>query len=289
MEFISFESASDFLSLARAGLEGRESANNLIYGLALRLESAPERFKQPPFRWPPLLAAVTDAAGLAAAALMTPPYNVTLFSPRTDVDELYAFLARALIAAGWSVPGVLAAAPDAAAFARAWARETGLAFRARLRERVYELRRVIPPSPPPSGCMRLAAEDDVERTARWLYAFWQEAMPAETGTLQDARWQVEARVEDGDYFLWDDGLPVAMAGRSRPTPHGCCIGPVYTPPEQRSHGYATALTAALSQRLLDQGFQYTALFTDLSNPTSNRIYQRIGYAPVCDFNEYIFG
>ncbi len=66
------------------------------------------------------------------------------------------------------------------------------------------------------------------------------------------------------------------------------IGPVYTPPEQRGHGYASALVAGVSQWLLDAGNQFCFLFTDLRNPTSNHIYQVIGYQPVGDFTEYSF-
>jgi GNAT superfamily N-acetyltransferase len=291
MEFISFDSPSDFLAVARPALEERESANNLMYGLALRLESNPARFQAPPYRWPPLLAAVRDGLGLAAAALMTPPFNLTLFSPRPDKAEVYAFLGQALAEAGWSPPGVLAPAEDARTFAEAWSSLSGAPYRAGLSERVYELRQVIFPEPRPPGKMRRATESTVEQVARWLYAFWQEALPSDAGTLQDARWNAEARIEDGDYFIWEDlrQQPVAMAARTRPTPHGCCICPVYTPPEQRTHGYASALTAALSQRLLRQGYQFTALFTNLANPISNSIYQKIGYVPVCDFNEYLFG
>ena len=79
-----------------------------------------------------------------------------------------------------------------------------------------------------------------------------------------------------------------MTARSRPTHHGIAVNAVYTPPEQRGRGYATAAVATLSQQLLYEGYDFCCLFTDLSNPTSNRIYQRIGYRPVCDFNEYIF-
>ncbi len=79
-----------------------------------------------------------------------------------------------------------------------------------------------------------------------------------------------------------------MAGKSRPTAHGISVGPVYTPPSLRGRGYATALVAELSQHLLDSGYQFTTLFTDLANPTSNSIYQKIGYQPVCDFTEYAF-
>jgi predicted GNAT family acetyltransferase len=83
-----------------------------------------------------------------------------------------------------------------------------------------------------------------------------------------------------------EGEPVSMAIRSRPTRHGISVSGVYTPPEQRRHGYATACVAALSQKLLDQGYQFCSLFTDLANPTSNSIYMQVGYRPVADFDKY---
>lgn len=289
MEIINFASAEAFLRLVRPALERDEPANNLMFGLALRLAAAPERYQHAPYHWPPLLAAVVDGGGLAAAALMTPPYNVIVFSPRAEKVEGFAFLAKSLHAGSWSVPGVLGPSADALAFAAAWRAETGASSRPGMSERVYELRQVIPPPQPPGG-MRLAVESDVELMAQWVYAFGVEALPLERSSREDAENLAEAKIEDGDYFVWDDGGEVvALAGKTRPTPHGTCIGPVYTPPEKRGRGYATALTAALSQLLLDGGCQFTALFTDLSNPTSNSIYQKIGYRPVCDFNEYLFG
>lgn len=60
------------------------------------------------------------------------------------------------------------------------------------------------------------------------------------------------------------------------------------PPEQRGLGYARACVAGLSQQLLDRGFKYCFLFTDLRNPTSNHIYQQIGYRQVSDVNTYYF-
>ena len=72
---------------------------------------------------------------------------------------------------------------------------------------------------------------------------------------------------------WDGGAPVSMAGYSGPTPHSLRISAVYTPPEQRRRGYASAVTAAISQEVLDRGCQFCTLYTDLGNPTSNHIYQ----------------
>ena len=88
--------------------------------------------------------------------------------------------------------------------------------------------------------------------------------------------------------IWEDGESVSCAGFGGETPNGIRIGPVYTPPERRSHGYASALTAELSRQLLAAGRRYCFLYTDLGNRTSNRIYINIGYARVCDAAEYIF-
>ena len=88
---------------------------------------------------------------------------------------------------------------------------------------------------------------------------------------------------DGGFPLWEDGGAVVSAsGWGGPTPNGIRIGPVYTPPELRGRGYATALVAELSQTLLDEGRRFCFLFTDLANPTSNAIYERIGYVRVCE-------
>ena len=89
-------------------------------------------------------------------------------------------------------------------------------------------------------------------------------------------------------FFWEDGETVSLVGYSRPTGRGIAIAPVYTPPEFRRRGYASAATAAVSQYLLDSGRDFCVLFTDLANPTSNKIYQSVGYRPVCDFTLYNF-
>jgi predicted GNAT family acetyltransferase len=94
-----------------------------------------------------------------------------------------------------------------------------------------------------------------------------------------------AEWERGDrrFWLWEDGgAPVSLVGGGSRTPNGVRIGPVYTPPEQRGRGYASSLTAAVSQRLLDEGRRFCFLYTNLANPTSNRIYLTIGYRPVAD-------
>ncbi len=89
-------------------------------------------------------------------------------------------------------------------------------------------------------------------------------------------------------YLWENGVAVSLCAVGSPTPHGIRIGPVYTPMERRGHGYASALVAAVSQIQLEAGRRFVYLFTDLANPTSNHIYQTIGYEPVADVEEWIF-
>ena len=90
-------------------------------------------------------------------------------------------------------------------------------------------------------------------------------------------------------YVWEhEGRPVSIAAYAGPTPNGIRVSHVYTPPELRGRGYASAVTAALTQHLLDTGYRYCFLYTDLSNPTSNSIYQKIGYQPVADVDEWLF-
>ncbi|MFJ9947772.1 GNAT family N-acetyltransferase [Kitasatospora sp. NPDC091207] len=94
---------------------------------------------------------------------------------------------------------------------------------------------------------------------------------------------VDERTADGRLHLWEDGgTPVAMAGNSPVIAGMSRIGPVYTPGERRGRGYASGVTAAATAHALAQGATEVLLYTDLANPTSNSIYQQLGYRPVED-------
>jgi predicted GNAT family acetyltransferase len=84
-------------------------------------------------------------------------------------------------------------------------------------------------------------------------------------------------------WLWENeaGVPTSLAARQRTTAGAARIGPVYTPPEHRRHGYGAAVTAACTRDAL-RSADGVVLFTDLANPVSNSIYQQIGYLPVTD-------
>jgi predicted GNAT family acetyltransferase len=123
-----------------------------------------------------------------------------------------------------------------------------------------------------------------------LRAFEAEALPTDAphGNLEEI---VDRRLASSTpgLELWEDGSKqVSLCGYGGRTPHGIRIGPVYTPPELRGRGYASALVARVTRQLLEEGRDYCFLYTDLANPTSNRIYTQIGYELVCESSEYAF-
>jgi hypothetical protein len=96
-------------------------------------------------------------------------------------------------------------------------------------------------------------------------------------------------IEEGMIYLWEYSQnPVSMVMKGRPTEHGMSVTFVYTPPELRRNGYATACVAGVCREILESGYHFCTLYTDLSNPTSNSIYMQIGFKPVCDAVEHSF-
>ena len=290
MELKRFDSASDFLKHARAPLEVEEAANNLIVGIAARVAEHPEQLKFAAY-----FATVDEGARLVAAAVRTPPHRVIVHSsPGSDPAPLRLILEDVLDHAACFAPGsppgqiagVVAHSAVALAFAQLWQERTGKPFRAGKSLRIYELRQVTPPVGVP-GHLRPARDDEVDLLAEWILNFnFDASLPA---SAIEARELAERRTASGDIFIWQDGgRPVSMAAKARPSSHGITVTLVYTPCELRNRGYASACVAALSQQMLDAGWEFCTLYTDLANPTSNSIYQRIGYRPVCDSNEYDF-
>jgi uncharacterized protein len=274
-----FAGAADFLREVHAYLGKQEVVNGLMLGLAIRLADEPLAYGNAPY-----FAAVTDAYGPVLTALMTPPHNLILYSDQESVPEALELVALDLIERQWPVAGTAGPVRLVEMFSNLWTRLTGITDQPGMSQRIYMLRQVVHPHYSP-GRLRLAAEGDADLVIKWMDAFWLEAAPSGPRFSPDALYQ---RIAQQTLFLWDHHGPVSVALKTRPTSHGICISGAYTPPQLRRRGYATSCVAALSQRLLDAGFEFCTLFTDLSNPTSNDIYQKIGYRPVCDFQEIKF-
>jgi hypothetical protein len=283
VDVVRLDNAAAFLAEAEPLLLADEARHNLILGIAGSVRNGLyEDFR---------LWLVREGDEVVGAALRTLPYNLILGRPASPA----ALAALVETVAGEKLPGVVGAEPEVHEFAELWTRRTGVAARTNMRQGVYALERVEP-LPAVAGSARVATEDDRELAVRWWIAFAEEALHEGGPGRERAEEMIDYRLSSrsSGILLWEDyGHPVSIAGWGGPTPNGIRIAPVYTPPELRGRGYATALTAELSQRLLDGrlfagGRRFCFLFTDLANPTSNAIYERIGYRRVAESAEIAF-
>jgi predicted GNAT family acetyltransferase len=278
LELTRFDSVDAFEARALPFLLEREAEHNLFIGLLGQMRDG--RYTEP------YLASVEDGGHIVGAAWRTPPHIVGL-SQMTDPHAV-ELIANDLRQVYDSISGVVGGPDDAHRFAVAWSSLSGANARLAEKQRIHVADHAVRPSGV-AGEARLATVADRDRLIAWHSAFNDEAEVVHVG---DVAANVDYRL-DGDptrgALLWFvAGEPVAMAGFANPTPNGCRLGPVYTPPELREQGYGTAVTAALTQRLLDTGRRFVFLYTDLANPVSNSIYAKIGYVPVSDVDRYLF-
>jgi uncharacterized protein len=272
---------AEFLTAAGPLLLEDEARHNLILGIAGTIRDRPGYYRE--FHlW------VVDRNGVVvAAALQTPPFNLVLARP-ADEDALAA-LVDDLAAQDVEFPGLVAALPEVDRFVEAWEQRRAATRRKRRGQRIYRLDRLRPVEGV-TGRPRVATSDHRQLLIDWTTAFAEEALGDEPSPASETERVVDGRLRGpaSGFLLWEDEDPVSMAGWGGATPSGIRIGPVYTPPDRRGRGYGSAVTAALSRQQLDAGRRFCFLYTDLANPTSNKIYMDIGYEPVCDSVEYTF-
>jgi predicted GNAT family acetyltransferase len=279
MNLRTFTTAAEFRDLIGPTLLPHEAENSLLLGVALRVLGGHSYGEEAPF-----FACVEKGGRLPLIALRTPPYNLLLCTDGPARDALH-LIAQHLADRRTALPGAHGRVDAVDAFAELWKAETGVTGRVAMEQRLYQLTQVARPMDVP-GRGRWATLDDLDVLTPWAEAFLDEAVPDDP--KHDARGMLERTIAARGLLVWEDGALVSMCGRSRPTPHGESISLVYTPPTLRGRGYASACVAELSQRVLDSGKSFCTLYADLANPTSNAIYQRIGYRPLCDFREIRF-
>jgi len=248
-----------------------EAENNLLLGLmawvARRRDVAAA----------PFMAGIFEAGSPIGAALKTHAGRPIVVSrlPAAAIAPLVEHVRHAVP----SPDGVVSDKSTALAFASAWHRMTGGGAQLRMSMGVYEATEVIPPTAAP-GRLRVARKADLPLLCDWAEAFCREAGLAEAG--QDHAPGTGRAIEEGRLYVWEDGEPVSQVQVAFPTRRGIRVNAVYTPPEHRRRGYASNAVARVTKDLLDGGRSSVFLFTDLANPTSNAIYQRIGYRHVCE-------
>lgn len=265
----------EFLALSRPFLEKRESFHNLPLGLAHAFAKQAAEGKT--YTEEKLRMGVVEKEGRAVAGMLqTPPRHILLWI-EPGFEGAAEELKDLVMEKSWDFHGIHGEDRTVDAFAKVC---EGLDFEVSVVNIAYELREVIPPRPA-TGRMRVATTADLDLAIEWMVAFIEEAIGdtenAETRDPEEDRRNLTNWVERSALYLWEDEGPVCMACFTRPMERGVTVSYVYTPPSARGKGYASNLVAEMSQLKLDEGYQWLSLFTDGKNPTSNKIYQRIGY------------
>ena len=279
-----FEDANAFLEHTLPVFKADETRHRLMLGIAIALQKRPDAFGE---KTPLMATRLRQNALPDFIAMMTPPFPLLIWYEDLLGDEELKEMALAIKEKGWDLPGVNGIASYSSRFASIWAELNQIDAQPVMHSMSYELTEVLFPDPMPTGNFQFAQENQAEILLKYM------------NDMQDdlnATVQMEYTLEHIYNFiankrigLWlVDDQPVSMAMSNRPQLTSIGISAVYTPNEHRGKGYASALVASLSQELLDQGYQRINLFTDLANPTSNKIYKAIGYKEVCDYQEFRF-
>ena len=259
------------LDKARVFLSSKPVHHNLI----LTLLHARAAHYKPGRYW-----VATDGNTVVGVVFQSPLSFRAVVTPM--VPEVVLPVVDALSEAGVKLPGVVGDVATAAHFAGQWAERQKSAVVPFLGQRLYEVDKVEQPAEV-NGYFRKAVPDDRDCLVDWVRRFYVDIGVQES----DSEDLVDRRLLIGQLWLWDSAGPVSMAGRTVPVEGVTRVQLVYTPPENRKRGYASACVASLSKQIRDEG-ERCILYTDLGNPVSNSVYRRIGYRAVAEGIQYRF-
>jgi RimJ/RimL family protein N-acetyltransferase len=279
MEARLHDDIDEFWSLAEPIISADPVRNTVALSAVRMIRETPD-----PSRGTTILLTISDGGTIVGAALRTPPYPLVTSAIPLDAIEVAASV---LAPVAPDLIGASGPRDTAEAFADAWAKRTGVTVKEMYAGRLYRLGTLEPPAVP--GHARRATEADVPLLAGWRRDFEMEAFGREREPGKGEANVRRSFALGAIPLLWEHGgRPVSHAMGGKPF-HGMSrVGPVYTSPEERGHGYGSAVTAAVTQAAMDAGAEQVVLFTDLANLVSNSIYQRIGYRPVLDSTELEF-
>lgn len=276
----SYDDGERFWREVAERMTGKPVLNNVFVGVAnrIRSEGSTDLMRLGVFEGPQLM----------LGALRTPPFRLNL-AHLGEGEQAATALAEALAERRVKIPGVVGPEHLAQRFAARWEQITlqkPVESHGR-RQNLYEIKRVTQPKA--EGRMRPAVTAERALLIEWEVGFAEDAglSAAEREPGYIAR-MVDDGLGDHSFVVWEvDGEPVSSA-RLRPIVNaGARVSGVFTPRSLRGRGYASALTAALSQQVIDEG-KWCCLFADADNPLTNRIYQRIGYRKVAEFADIHF-
>jgi predicted GNAT family acetyltransferase len=269
-----YKSVSDFLRENEESLLKAESEHNLILGLADRLHRGIGSSEDA------ILLSVmrnSEPVGQAVQVGHTRPLAISKMEP-ASAKALVKFLIEQNI----PIKGVTGPIESSQAFADSWEELANRTPTLVMHLGVYELERVSFPAPDGRSLISIRSVSR-DLSVEYIRGFTRDCFPNEEDPTRLAVDMENQQRKNETLFFWKgtaDTQPVSMASNSRETRNGATISLVYTPPEFRGVGHASRIVAALSDRCLKSGKKFCNLFTDLLNPTSNSIYQKIGYRKI---------
>ncbi len=261
-----------FLEKAKKYLISDEIKHGLMFSIAESLVKNPYKYSHED----PWFFIAYDSDEIQAAFIRTPPYNLIVSYFRGDLERISAAVCDAVEMHYGSIPGMVGESSAVKYLADKYCIRTGKRISKVMNQRIYKLEK-LNTLEMPQGRFRKAEERDRDILSRWCIAFAREA----TGKDESEDKAINM-IRSGSLFVWETDTVVTMAAKCRPLLSGVSISEVYTPPENRKKGYATACVHHLSRHILDSGYKYCTLYTDLSNPVSNSIYQKIGFNAMHD-------
>ena len=274
MDFKIYKDVNKFSLKVEPILIQKEDVNSLFLGVLQGIKSG---LYENAF-----MATIEKDDKVIALFQMTPPHPLNLiFVDENCLEESMDLLIKNLLDLKIELPSIISLKPSAYRFAEKWEAVTGMSTKLVMDQGLYRLDLVNERLEGSSGSWRFAKREDCGLIEEWYYLFAVEAvLPIPSSS--DIQESVARMVDQQEVFLWeDDGEIVSMMKKSRPTKHGITVSLVYTPKDKRRKGYARTLVAAISKELL-QEFDFCVLYTDMMNPTSNKIYQEIGYVKIVD-------
>lgn len=279
MKITKFNDPFQYYQKVESYLVRQEAVHCLILGISKGLYRAETNPANTPY-----LVVVEKDKTVIATAIQTPPRKLILAkSSNTKAIEL---IAQDLATDSQSLPGIIASKAEAETFVKTWQCLEKKSSKLEMAMRIHQLEKVKAINKA-SGSLRITIESDRILLTDWIQAFVKEAL-GDNELKSDSQLWFDRHLENKSLFIWQDNeAAVSMAACSGATSNGIRINAVYTPPKYRGKGYATSCVAEMSQKLLNQ-YKYCFLFTNLANPTSNHIYRKIGFLPICDIDSYSF-
>jgi GNAT superfamily N-acetyltransferase len=288
MEVRFFDDPVLFFDVAGDVLADQPVLSTVVAGVAERIREQQDAGIAWPEGVPCWFAVVLDGDDVVGTAMRTATFGEYPAYLMPMPDEAVHLLSSTLLERDEPVLGANGALPAVQVFCEDMAEATGRTARVGQYTRLFELGELVEPRPV-AGRLRPARLEELRVVATWYDAFMVDAdeqagrEPGESPHESPSDDELARRIDGGRIFVWvdEDDVPVNVTAATAPAFGVSRIGPVYTPKDQRGRGYASACVYAVS-RLLRESGERPCLFTDQANPTSNKIYEAIGYRPVVD-------